>query len=143
ERLADAADPEHVPAARRALPEPELRVPSRAAGQLLEVLGDPLDHAQLALRLPRLAVLRAEPVDELLVMCDLLLPRLDLAAAPLPLRFLVLQELRVVAVIERDRLVVDVEDLRRDVVEEPVVVGDDDRGSGEPLEKLLEPADRQ
>ncbi len=44
--------------------------------------------------------------------------------------------------VERHRLVVDVEHVRHDVVEEPLIVGDDDRAPGIRGEELLEPADR-
>jgi hypothetical protein len=77
--------------------EAELRVAARAAGQLLQLLRLLLDHPQLALRLPRLAGLGLEPVHELLVVRDLLLPPLDLLLPPLPLLPLLLEEGGVVA----------------------------------------------
>ena len=52
-------------------------------------------------------------------------------------------ERRVVAGVERDRAVVDVEDVGGDVVEEALVVGDDDRAALVAGEELLEPADRE
>ena len=49
----------------------------------------------------------------------------------------------VVAGVRGDRAVVDVEDVRRDVVEEALVVRDDDRAALVAGEELLEPADRE
>ena len=56
---------------------------------------------------------------------------------------LLLDERRVVAGVERDGPVVDVEDVRRDVVEEALVVRDDDGAALVRAEELLEPADRE
>ena len=74
-------------------------------------------------------------------MGDLLLPLRELLFHPLPVALLGLVELAVVAGVETHGLVVDVQDVGRDVVEEAVVVGDDDDDAGELLQELLQPAD--
>jgi hypothetical protein len=143
ERFGDAIDGEHRTATGALRLEPKRRIPARALRQHLERLGLLLDHPQLALRLPRLARLRAEPIDELLMVRDLTLPRLDVLFPPIPLRLLCLQEVTVVPRVGEHRLVVDVEDRRADVVEEAVVVGDHHGGSREFSEERLQPADRE
>ena len=62
---------------------------------------------------------------------------------PFALASLLSQEGRVVPVVEDDRLVVDVEDMRSDPVEELVVVGNHDHGAGEVAHECFEPANRE
>src|SRR5690606_12114215 len=92
ERLLHAPDPQHLLAARPTLFEAELRVAPRAARERGQPLGHALDQPRLALRLPGLARLRAEPIHEALELLDLLLSGLDLLLPPLPDRLLLLQE---------------------------------------------------
>ncbi len=143
ERLLDPFHLQHLAAAGTPLLEAERGVAPGAPGQLLELAGLLLDHAELALGLARLAGLGPEPVHELLVVGDLALPRRDLLLAPLHLGGLLLQEGGVVARVQGHGLVVHVEDAGGHVVQEAVVVGDDHGGPGEVLEELLQPADRQ
>src|SRR5690606_7910965 len=121
-RLHDPTHLQHFATTRPTLLEPELRITSRAPRQLLQLLTLLLDHPEPALRLPGLARLRPEPVHELLVPGDLLLPTDDLLLSPLPLRDLLLEKRRIVAPVERHRCVIDVQDGRGDVVEELVIV---------------------
>src|SRR5690606_37303392 len=83
-RLPDAADAQHVLSARPPRLEPERGIAPRAARQLHQLRRLLLDQLELALRLPRLARLRAEPVHELLVRRDLSPALLDLLLPPLP-----------------------------------------------------------
>jgi hypothetical protein len=75
------------------------------------------------------------------VVRDLLLAALDLLLPPLPVRLLLTHEGRVVPLVERDRLVVHIEDVGRDVVQKSMVVRDHDHGPGKSLEELLQPSD--
>ena len=138
--LAHARHLEHLPAAGPALLEAELRIAPRALGERLDL--DPVDRLELALRLAGLGGLGAEALDEGLVLGDLRLALLDLALPSLALLALGPDEGLVVSRVGLDRGVVDVDDRRGDVVEEPVVVRDHQRRPLEVLQELLEPADR-
>ncbi len=141
EGLRDPLEAEHLLAAGTALTEAKGRVAPRRLRQPID--RDALDLLDLALRLAGLGVLGAETVDECLVLGDLFLALGDLGLAPLALRLFGLDEGGVVAGVEGHRLVVDVEDVRRDVVQEAVVVGDHHRAAGEAGQELLEPPDGQ
>ena len=134
---------EHLAAAAAPLLQLEGGVAARAGGQLHHALGDPVDHPLLAPRLARLRRLGPEAVDEPLVVGDLPLAVGDLLLAPLALAALGLEEGGVVPGVELHRLVVDVEDAGRNVVEEPVVVGDDHQHAREVAQPRLQPADGQ
>ncbi len=143
ERLPDVLDLENFAPAVPLFLEPEVRIAPGTRGQRLEGVGLLLDQAQLALCLPGLARLGPEPVHELLVMRDLPLAARDLLLAAVPFFLLAAQEVVVIAPVHGDGLVVHVQDVRGDVVEETVVVGDDDRRPREITQEFLEPANRQ
>ena len=73
---------------------------------------------------------------------DYLLALLDLPLALVTVFLLGVGELVVVPRVDANRLVVDVHDVGRDVVEEAMVMGDHQRAALEIAEKTLEPADR-
>ena len=86
-----------------------------------------LDLLEAALRLLRLGRLRAEALHERALVGDDLLGAGDLRLLALARGRLLDDERGVVARVRRDGLVVDVEDVRGDVVEEALVVRDDER----------------
>ena len=114
---------EDVASAVSHLLEAERRIAARAGSELHQPLRPLLDHAHLALRLARLTRLGAEAVHKLLVMRDLSFPSGDSLLPALALGLLRVEKGRVVPVIEEHGLVVDVEDVRGDVVEKSVIVG--------------------
>jgi hypothetical protein len=109
--------------------------------QLLDL--DAPDELQLALSLSRLGGLGSKTLDEGLLLGDLLLAFRDLLFAAFAIFALGSSEVPVVAGVDHDGLVVEVDDVRRDVVQKPVVVGDDQRAPLEVFQELLEPTDRQ
>ena len=74
---------------------------------------------------------------------DLLLPLSDLRLPARPFLDLLALEVGVRARVGGQSFVVDVEDLAADIVEEPVVMGDDEDDALELAQELLEPADRE
>ena len=134
-------DLEDVPSAVSNLLESESRITARAWGELDQPLRFLLDHAHPALRLARLARLGAEAIHKFLVVRDLAFPGGDSLLPALPLGLLGLKKSRVVPVVEKHGLVVDIEDVRGDIVEKAVVVGDDDHGPGKVAQEHLQPPD--
>src|ERR1019366_4534573 len=115
--------------------------PARARLELADL--DLLDLLQPALRLPRLGRLRAEALDPRALLGDDRLGPRDLRGASLVRGRLLDRERPVVPRVRGDRPVVDVEDVRRDGVEEALVVRDDERAALVAAQELLEPANRQ
>ena len=143
ERLLHALHAKDRASARAAGLEAEVRVAARGGGERLQRLRLLLYETQFALGLPRLAGLGPEAVDELSVVGDLALAVREFLLASLLVLPLSDQIVVIVALVCGDRLIVDVDNVRCDIVEKPVVVGDDDDRSLELPQKLLEPADRE
>ena len=113
--LGDVLDLEHLLAGRPLLREAEDGgIAARALRQLLD--DDPLDLLDLALRLARLGRLGLEALDEAPVVLDLLLALGDLRFLAVAVALLALEEIVVVPGVDGHSLVVDVDDVRADVV---------------------------
>ena len=139
--LRHVLDGEHVATAR---PLRREREQGRAPGRLFELAHlDLLDLLQATLRLLGLGGLGAEALHPGALLRHDGLGALDLGRLALVHGRLLLDEVRVVARVDDDGAVVDVEDVRRDAVEELLVVGDDERASLVAGEELLEPADAE
>ena len=143
EGLFDAGDLEHVASAVALLVEAKIGVAARAVRQLDHRLLRLLNQFQLGLGLAGLGGFGAEAIDKLLVVCDLALARGDLFFAARALLALGLLKEGVIATVEDDGLVVDVEDGGADIVEKAVVVRDDDGRPGIVAQEHFEPADRE
>ena len=143
ERLFDAFEHEHIATTGAPLLKAEGRVATRAARQLHHLLFPLLNQPQLVLGLTGFARLGAEAIHKLLVMGDLAFAAGNFLFSPCALGLLGLQEGRVVAPIELDGLVVNVEDAGADVIEETVIVRDDHHRPGKIAQEGLQPADRE
>src|SRR5690606_19296654 len=102
----------------------------------------PLDHLQPRLRLPRLARLRAEPVDEALQMRDAPLLRLVSRGLARELGRTLRLEARVVAGVKPPLAVREMKRMRRRRVEEISIVRDHEQRAAIVGERALEPQHR-
>ena len=116
-----------------------LREPVERVGLLAALLVEPSDLRQLRLRLPRLALLVAEPFHEALEARDVrLVAREQLAGGERPGRLLPPPLVPRPGEVER-AAEVDLEHGRRDGFQEPAIVGDEDHARVDRGQLLLEP----